>query len=251
MSENDTAPNNPALTDEGRKHDGFEAELTLINSDLRQIIQVELATSPYALLSKVGSELGTEKVTRLKLLSGQRSLGRYIADKYKGEWEVKPIENFGLGITQKAGQRLGERVSPALNQKPAVFRYDRRFWAAFSVPLDSGKRIMDQSDFIFSDIANDDLCPENALIITPDFVAPPDAPNRIDLITSNIERWLEKRNLVREDFAAKRAESKVIMSPELVHRSVLHAVIDSLDKRQLQSQSLSLDVVAALLRQLI
>ncbi|MBB1249204.1 hypothetical protein [Rhizobium sp. G21] len=125
--------------------------------------------------------------------------------------------------------------------KPERFNY--RFWAAFSVPLSKGSRFLNMEDFTFED--SDTRPSTQHEIIDPEFIAEANIPGRDKVILENIRQWIEDRQFNREKFLARQ---QTVRSPAAVHgRTLLHAVVDALDKRQLSSTSLPLDVVVALL----
>ena len=69
------------------------------------------------------------------------------------------------------------------------------------------------------------------------------------LIASNISKWLSLNKLSGEQFHLRRKRSEEV--PVRTGASVLEVLIDSLDKRQLQSINLSMEVVATLFRKRI
>jgi hypothetical protein len=140
--------------------------------------------------------------------------------------------------------------SPVANRAGSTddgrFRYHHRFWAAFAVPPQSEQRFLDTREFTFRDASADEAPPEGLVVITPDFIAPPDVENRDKFIRERIDRWLTATGWTRDRVAAKRPHTRASdrASPSL---SLLHAVVDALDRRQLQNLTMPLDVIAALL----
>jgi len=128
-------------------------------------------------------------------------------------------------------------------------RFHYRFWAAFSVPMQGEVRVLEPDKFTFEDVARSNV-PADALLIEPQSIAPTDADMRDVLIKQNIQTWLQAHGLSEDRFTAPKRFPRL---PESVAKTtmgdnLLVAVLSALDKRQLQSTSLSLDVVQTLLR---
>lgn len=128
-------------------------------------------------------------------------------------------------------------------------RFHYRFWAAFSVPLQGEVRLLDSEKFTFKDIDRTDV-PEDSLVIEGKRIAAVDASNRDALIKRNIEEWLEENGLPAERFTATKRTRKQPSgaASAALGGNLLDAVLTALDRRQLQSTTLPLDVVQILLR---
>lgn len=128
-------------------------------------------------------------------------------------------------------------------------RFHYRFWAAFSVPLQGEVRVLNPDKFTFEDVAQSEV-PADALTIEPSSIAPSDVDNRDVLIKQNIQAWLETHGLPEDRFtAAKRLPRTPLAGTKMaMGDNLLEAMLSALDKRQLQSTSLSLDVVQTMLR---
>jgi len=223
-----------------------DGELTQLDAKIRSLAEAYLATGRPYLLSRLGKDLGDD-LKRVKIGYG-RSLGEYVSERLADEYSVilmgehrniqalVPVSRPFPGIAPEKSTTADERRSP---------RYNYRFWAAFSVPLAEGSRWLNVDDFTFKDIKEK---PEgNDLEIPSSLVAPEEAENRDALIKSNIATWLESNGLTQDRFIAKAAFDNK-NTPAVGGKSLLDAVVQALDRRQLASTTLSLDVVAELLR---
>jgi hypothetical protein len=205
--------------------------------------------SPYY-LSRLGIDLGND-VKRLRLLTGEK-LGEFIAQNFSKRYRLIPIDgqssrmavvrpDEGLVVGEEKRSELGP--SPEPERRP---RYHYRFWAAFSVPHTGGRRFLDRRTLFFKNVSADDPPPTGWSEIDEQFLISADAPDRDNLIETNIARWLEKNSLERSGFLAS-------FKPQTPHsdRTLLAAMINTLDRRQLQNTTLSMDVVADLLNKRI
>ncbi|TDH36257.1 hypothetical protein E2A64_13315 [Pseudohoeflea suaedae] len=219
-----------------------------VEQKVKKLAEAALITGRPYLLSKLGKDLGEE----LKVIkSHELTLGEFIK-KYLPEYEIvlggsfKNVQSLVRSGDAEAGLSTGgaSEVLDVTKSPNTSTRFNYKFWAAFSVPLSAGKRYINLNNFTFLD---DEKEPENGSYeeIDPSYVAEDGIANRDAAIMQNIARWLTDRGYAAEQFAAKTASAKNRTSTEV--RTVLHAVIDALDKRQLSSVSLPLDVVAALL----
>ncbi len=199
---------------------------------------------PY-LVSALGIDLG-EDLKTLKRLTG-KGLNEFIQSQLAGRLT---LVRFGThrNVTAILPGAVEPGEVPALEtvtQPKKRFHY--RFWAAFSVPLTAEVRVLDPDTLTFGDVAHAAV-PEGALTISPDAIAPVDAPDRDAVIKANIRVWLERHDLPEDRFLAQRRLPWTTTPSARIGTSLLDAIITTLDRKQLQSTSLSLDVVATLLR---
>lgn len=117
------------------------------------------------------------------------------------------------------------------------------------MPIQGEVRVLDPNKFTFEDVAHADV-PADALTIDPQSIAPPHADNRDVLIKQNIQTWLEAQGLSEDRFMAANRLPRLplVATKAAIGDNLLEAMLLALDKRQLQSTSLSLDVVQTLLR---
>lgn len=199
---------------------------------------------PY-LVSALGIDLG-EDLRTLKRLTG-KGLNEFIQSQLAGR---VTLVRFGThrNVTAILPGAVEPGKVPALEtvtQPKKRFHY--RFWAAFSVPLTAEVRVLDPDTLTFDDVAQAAV-PDGALTISPEAIAPVDAPDRDAAIKANISVWLERHDLPEDRFLAQRRLPRTTTPLARGGTSLLDAMIATLDRKQLQSTSLSLDVVATLLR---
>jgi hypothetical protein len=224
--------------------------LGTIATKIENLSEAALSTKSFYRLSDLGKDLGDDlpvlKILTRKPLSD--FLRERLADKFSivlsGQYKnVQALVRNANSPSGPAPVVLVDTQDPnEVRQNP---RYNYRFWAAFSVPYRDGKRILNLKDFTFQDCPVDETPPEGHLEIPQELIAPSAVKDRDKLITENISKWIETNRLEKSDFYAVRAQKDVLASTGL---SVLEAVISALDQRQLANNSLTLDVIAALMR---
>lgn len=200
---------------------------------------------PY-LVSALGIDLG-EDLRKLKLLTNL-GLNEFIQSRLSDR-----VTLVRLGVHRNVSAILFGSVDPSAID-PLQFAEDRqkrfhfRFWAAFSVPPEKDVRVLNMDDFTFDDMALADV-PDGAVTIDHSLIAPAEADDRDALIKGNIAKWLASKELSEVRFLApKRLPPPLSTSNVQVSGTLLEAIIGALDRKQLQSTSLPLDVVAVLLR---
>jgi hypothetical protein len=231
-----------------------EDNIQRIADKIEALTESELRFRSSYLLSELGKDLGPDLST-LKLLT-KSSLSNFIRDRFSDKFVIvltgefknvqalirsprSPTEQPALTPLEKAtleGETTTAKPSP---------RFNYRFWAAFSVPYREGKRFLNLADFRFQDVTTGEA-PEGYLEIPPSFIVEPDIKDRDKVIAENISRWIEENHLNRSGFYQTRSYKENFQAPASL--SLLEAVIATLDHRQLSSTSMSLDVVAALMR---
>ena len=200
---------------------------------------------PY-LVSALGIDLG-EELRTLKLLTNQ-TLNEFIQSRLADR-----VTLVRLGTHRNVTAILSGSVDPSSidSLQPAgeqQKRFHVRFWAAFSVPPEKDVRVLNLKDFTFEDVTQAEI-PEGAVTIDHGLIAPIEAEDRDALIKANIAQWLETNDLSEEHFLARKRLPRPTCTPTIQSGgSLLEGMILALDLKQLQSTSLSLDVVAALLR---
>lgn len=200
---------------------------------------------PY-LVSKLGIDLG-EDLRRLKVLTN-RGLREFIQSHLSGR-----VTLVQTGIHRNISAIIPGSVEPSTidtlySHGKQKKRFQFRFWAAFSVPLEKDVRVINMEDFKFEDVVQAEV-PEGGVTINREFIAPAEAENRDALIKINIARWLAIKELPEERFLVHgNLKQSIAAFAFQESNSLLAAMIEALDHKQLQSTSLPLDVVATLLR---
>lgn len=225
-----------------------EAELERIAEKIVNLAKARKGERQPYLVSALGIDLGDDLRT-LKLLTN-KGLNEFIQSRLSDRVTLvrlgahKNVTAIIDGLLE--GEELAEAAAAVAEPKK---RFHYRFWAAFSVPMQGEVRILDPDKFTFEDVAQADV-PAGALTIDPQSIAPPDADNRDVLIKQNIQTWLDARGLSEDRFtAAKRLQTlPLVVSKTAIRDNLLEAMLLALDKRQLHSTSLTLDVVQTLLR---
>lgn len=227
-----------------------EKVLQQIEEKVRALSNAALATGHPLLLSALGKDLGEDlKVIKTHTRGG---LSRFIQERMSKDFSIV------LGGEYRNVQAIVRAGSADLMQAedPGILkqfesrspRYHYKFWAAFSVPLEAGKkRFIDTSSLNFEDVEIQDErlgCRE----IPSRLIASENSMDRDAIISKNIEEWLQENGEDRSKFL-KATRSR----PEKIDRSferatLLDLLIQSLDAKQLASTSMSLDTVSTLLK---
>jgi hypothetical protein len=225
-----------------------EAELERIAEKIVALAEARKGDRQPYLVSALGIDLGDD-LRILKSLT-KKGLNEFIQSRLGDR-----VTLVRLGAHNNVTAIIGGLVDGADLAKAAAAvaepkpRFHYRFWAAFSVPMQGEVRVLDPDTLTFEDVAHDNV-PEDALTVDPQSIAPPDADNRDALIKHNIQTWLEEHSLSEDRFiAAKRLpRAPLAIARTAMGENLLEAMLSALDKRQLQSTSISLDVVQTLLR---
>ena len=229
------------------------SDLERIRAKIKSLADGYMASGRPYLLSKLGLDLGSDLQT-LKLLTG-KTLAEYLTSEFVREYTivVTGIHNNVQALVRSPDTsepvpvlEAQEPISEPKVTQEAAPRYNYRFWAAFSVPLAKGRRFLDLRDFRFVDADEEPV--GNYIEVESEYIAKQDTQDRNSFIRQNIKRWLEAKKLPEDQFVV-RIPHMALRPPHLAgNRSILEAVIDSLDRRQLASTNMSLEVVAELLR---
>ncbi|MBA3040181.1 MAG: hypothetical protein KJ670_19555 [Alphaproteobacteria bacterium] len=219
-------------------------ELARIERKIEGLADAEIASGQPYLLSKLGMDLGPD----LKLVKQEgMTLAEFVKSRFGDKYDIiftgeyKNIQSL-IGKSSEMPDVSGKADDVEEEKRPERFNY--RFWAAFSVPLEGKSRFLNMDNFSFEDV---DAAPSGRHErIDAEFIAPEDAQDRDKLVLQNIRRWIDAKGFKSEQFLAKRRVGRTA-SDATPSRTLLHAFVDALDKKQLSSVSLPLDVVAALL----
>jgi len=221
-------------------------EIKRISDRIVELCDASLLHGRPYLLSRLGLDLGKD-VQRLKLLSG-RSLADFIRNSpaLNAAYALVPVigsKNVLAVVKKDAGNgtaQTGNNAVAVAPPQPVEARYNYRFWAAFAIPSIGTPRYLDSLHLVFKNIPEGEELPSGWLLIDDEYIAPKDAENRDELIKKNIDRWLKKNGMEPARFLQG-------ARPALfAQRTLLAALLDALDQRQLQNTVLSLDVIATL-----
>lgn len=219
-------------------------ELSRIAKRVEELIDQNKGREPKYLVSALGNALGDD-LKRIKELT-QSGLNDFIRQYLSHRFALEKIGTHGnIAVVVDRSEQSGP-AEEAQTHHGGGPRFHPRFWAAFLVPLKEGNvRIFHVDQVSFEDRPTAEAH-SDALTIPTEFIAGPGEERDVEKVKNNIARWLEQNGLEMEKFLAyKRFHSNTHHQPV---ESLLSAVLAALDQRQLQSTSLTLDVVAALLR---
>ena len=221
-----------------------EKELDRIAKRVESLVDEGKELHPKYFVSALGIALG-EDLKILKQLTN-RGLNEFIESRLSHRFDLERTgvhRNITAVVDKSADSATVQRPTSSREQNP---RFHPRFWAAFSVPAEGDHaRILNQDDLTFKDVPIGEA-PKGELTIARNLIVPADEDRRDEKIKANIAIWLEHNGLRADKFwASKRASSHT-----LNHQagSLLEAIIGALDRPQLQSNSLTLDAIAMLLR---
>lgn len=221
-----------------------DKELERIAKRVEGLVDEGRELHPKFLVSALGIALG-EDLKTLKRLTN-RGLNDFIESRLSHRFRLER-----MGVHGNITAVVDRSVDPATLQRPTSSReqnprFHPRFWAAFSVPAKGDHvRIFNQDDLTFRDVPSEDA-PNGELTIAKHLIVPADEDGRDEKIKANIATWLEQNGLRTDKFQASKR-----VSLQTVHQeagSLLEAIILALDRRQLQSNTLTLDAIATLLR---
>lgn len=230
-----------------------QSDLDRIEKKIVSLTEAALAEGKPYLLSELGLSLGDDLV-KLKSQT-QRKLVDFIRERLSDRFQIIQMgvhSNIYAIIDAGAeGSHLNAQATPAefKANKQRHPRYHYRFWAAFSVPPTQDSRAIDLRTFTFRDAPADEDLDEHEARIDNCLIPAADTPNRDEAILASIRQWVESSGFAEERFfAPPAAERGHAPASAGVGTSLLELVLETLDKRQQQTTSLSLDVVGALLR---
>ncbi len=235
----------------GATNEALRDDLPILDELIVGWIEKGIASKGYHLLSRLGQDLGGSNVQEVRRLTGKK-LTEYVATRFSDKFEVVPLQQLGkniFGVVQR-GKTAENLELPSRENEPDNHRYNKHFWAAFSVPLASpGQiRLLNVESFYFEDREQNALPKENQLIISPDLIAPVDEASRDEHIKRNIDNWLAESKFDRLRVLTGSTERKEEERGKNLpfSSSALDLLLSYLDKSQLQRTALPLDVIATL-----
>lgn len=245
LSGQSTATADPDLT----ASDAAE-ELERIKQKAITICDAALTYGRPFLLSDLGHALGTD-ATKIRLIT-RRRLSDFVREHLSENYNlvVSGKHNGVYAIIPKSwAEEPPKRVPDASPSSKA--RFHHRFWSAFAVPLAAGmRRHLNLDTFYFYDTPIDTAGPSGTVIVEAEFIPPSETEDRNAVVARSIERWIAKQGFSSSQFMVDRKPQSTHPSVEQ-GSSLLELMFEALDRRQLQSVSMSLDVVAALSRRRI
>ena len=214
-------------------------ELEAIERQIEALIDDRISEGKPAFISAIGIALKGD-LARLKVLSGL-SLSDYLRQNLGDRYDLVQAKPNTYALWPKGQPFIPlthSKVSSAVTRGPDYLTW---FWSAFATPIDDGEeRYYDpRTHSIVTESVNDDV-----IAISADLMRKADEPFNARLIHDRIEQWLASHKLNKKDFEDRSAP---LARPNQT-RTVLDAMVDCLDKRQLQGISISMDVVATLSR---
>lgn len=218
------------------------AEVEQIRKQIADFIDSELQSRELLYLSAVGAAM-REPLGRFKQLTGQ-TLGQIVENDLADSYQVARL---GAHKNVLALCRIGQdplKLQATRPDRAPVLRYNRNLWLAFAVPLTANYRHIDMNALKFQD-SDDATPPEGHLAIDREYLRGDDDPHEPSEIVRRIGTWLAKNSFDPSRYLEKPSS---LNQQRVQGRSVLEDMISVLDRRQLQSVSLPLDVVDSLLR---
>ena len=225
-------------------NEGNDKELDRIAKRVESLVDDAKDLHPKYLVSALGIALG-EDLKTLKQLTN-RGLNDFIESRLSHRFKLERMGihgNITAVVDRSANPTALQSSISSREQNP---RFHPRFWAAFSVPAKGDHvRVLNQDDFTFKDVPSEEGT-KGELIIARELIVSTDEGQRDEKIKANIAIWLDQNELNEEKFyASKKASSQRLHQQT---GSLLEAIIAALDRRQLQSSTLTLDAIATLLR---
>ena len=231
-------------------------ELQAIDDLIIGYIEDGIVSKGYHLLSKLGQKLGSGNVQALRNTTGKK-LTDYVREKFGDRFDIVPLQSLGkntFGIVS-GGSSVQNAENHVLQNRLDSDRFNRHFWAAFSVPLpsDSHVRFINLRSFYFEDRDQSIEPADNEVIIDSNLIPPTDAIARDEQIKHNINRWLDITKIDRQTVLARahQRSEDIKLKMTLPTESLLDLLLSTLDRHQLHRISLPLDVVATLIRKRI
>ena len=214
--------------------DDIAAEVERIRARIAHLIEdhfAQGATSYY--LSQLGNELNEDRKSLERLT--RKKISEFVQDEFSYEIGRTGSHKNVLFI-------VAPGADPAMPDA-ALPRYNRRFWAAFSVPLPEGeRRFLDLNDLNFGpDLGDGRLDGNNIREIGSEFLPAANESRTPAQIGEQIKAWIDAQKLDEERFIVVRRKRSSDTG-----RNLLADLIAALDKDQLRRVSLPLDVVEVL-----
>jgi hypothetical protein len=218
-----------------------DVDLAAINEKIVTLVEAKLAKGQPALINPLGISLGNA-LGVLKAATGQ-SLLEYIQKTFSDRYQVILVKENTQGLWH-VGQAYEQAVRDFVGRppRPAPRRFVSSFWDAFIEPLKGARRFYSQGEARFVDA---DLAPSPEWREIPvDLIYKPGEDRNVREVHRHISEWFERTGEAPDQYLTEvpvetRAEAG---------RSVLDLLVASLTPKQLQSVTMSLDVVAELAR---
>ncbi len=230
-----------------------DADVEDIKREIEIIVTREIASRGYCYLARLGVALGREKISVIKVATGL-GLSSFIANFMRDKFAQVAIggrksELVIVGVGDKNKFDARDNIQRQEHRKP---RFNRSLWLAFAVPASGGNRYFNLRQRTFFD----GVRPEGDewREIPVERLRTDENDYDILKIAENIEAWLAENSLTKADFSEPDASIEAAgsaLTPTAQGLSVLDILLRSLDRRQLHSVSLPLDVVETLLRKRI
>lgn len=221
------------------------SELETIKSKLAAYIDDELHRRQPVYLSALGVAM-QEELSRVKALTGQ-TVGVLIEKEFSGRYQIARLgPHKNILALYKLGQEPTSVDPTSVEKSPGSkgVLFTRQLWLAFAVPITTPYRYIDLKTLSFSD-AEQSVAPDGWILIDREYLREATDVHDPKLIAQNIVTWCAKNGVDPTLYLLKQ---KAPASDHIAGRSVLEMMLSTLDRRQLQSVSLPLDVVDALLR---
>jgi hypothetical protein len=221
-----------------------DKELERIARRVESLVDDGKEEHPKYLVSALGIALGDDLKTLKRITN--RGLNDFIESRLSHRFRLERT-----GVHRNITAVVDRSVDSATLQMPTSTReqnprFHPRFWAAFSVPAHGDHvRVLNQDDLTFKDVPSEEA-PKDVLTVPNDLIVSADENRRDEKIKANIAIWLGKNGLAANKFLASKGAGSQTFNRQT--DSLLAAVIAALDHRQLQSNTLTLDAIATLLR---
>lgn len=220
-------------------------EVEAIKASIAAYIDAELDRRQPLYLSALGVAMRAP-LSRMRTLTGQ-TVGSLIEQDFSNRYQIARLgPHKNIIALYKQGHDISD-IKPAdgvsASGAPRVL-YARDLWLAFAVPLTAPFRYIDLKALKFFD-TEDSTAPEGHLLIDREYLRGSADSHDPKEIGQRIASWCAKNGIDPTLYLLKQRAPTMALAHG---RSVLELMLSSLDRRQLQSVSLPLDVVDALLR---
>jgi hypothetical protein len=222
---------------------------------VEQVTKFWKAESKALLLSQLGQAL-TKQGFDLKLDLGGLRLAQFIQEKLRDQLRLltSPTDSLVKGLVPvsiEVGEEIGSLFAKsATSSSPKnVIRFDKNLWAAFSRPISDGNvRLVSLSPTIaFRDVPPGTATSADEFHVGSDLIVlyqDIEEDQRVAKIVSNITHWFAS---IGRDIDAGRAKTRDSRTSGLATGSLLGAMFDALEEKDIARVVLPLDVVAKLL----
>lgn len=219
----------------------FHADLTAINERIVELVEAKVSKGQPALINQLGISLGSQ-LGILKAATGKNLL-EYVQQNFRDRYQVILVKENTQGLWP-IGQAYEQAVR-AFASKPARSaprRFVSSFWNAFIEPLTSARRFYSLVEARFVD--GDAPPSPDWLEISADLIYKAGDDRNVRDVHRHISDWFDRTGENPDHYLIE-----VPVEPKgETGRSVLDLLVTSLTPKQLQSVTMSLDVVAELAR---